>query len=168
MAQDGNEVPETAGAGLPDGLTNDIRALIDMMARGGIAELSLRTEAVKLRLRTREGITGSGNQSMPASAAQVATSAPNETIMPSEEPEGVVIPAPMIGTFYRSPGPGEPPFVEADDEVSTGQTIGIIEAMKIMNEIASEFSGKVAEFLVENGQPVEYGQPLLRLIPAVE
>jgi acetyl-CoA carboxylase biotin carboxyl carrier protein len=69
----------------------------------------------------------------------------------------------MIGTFYASPTPGAPPFVSEGDEVLAGQTIGIIEAMKIMNEIASDRSGMVDEILVSNGQPVEYGSPLMRL-----
>ena len=72
----------------------------------------------------------------------------------------------MLGTFYRAPGPGEPDFVDVGEEITVGQTIGIIEAMKIMNEIAAETGGMIVEFLVQSGQPVEYGQPLLRLMPA--
>jgi acetyl-CoA carboxylase biotin carboxyl carrier protein len=76
---------------------------------------------------------------------------------------GHVVKAPMIGTFYASPAPGEPPFVHLGDHVSAGQTIGIIEAMKIMNEIVADRSGIVAEILAANAQAVEYGSPLLRL-----
>jgi len=142
--------------GLPPGLTADVKALIDMMARGGIADLSLETASVKLRLRSGQvvGVVASA----PVPVAE--TSAPR-----LEETDAIVIPAPMIGTFYRAPKPGEPNFVEIGDTVDLGQTIGIIEAMKIMNEIAAEATGIVVEILAGNGQAVEYGQPLLRLEP---
>lgn len=140
--------------GLPPGLTADVKALIEMMARGGIADLSLETGSVKLRLRSGQpaGVAASA----PVSVAEaVAASA--------DDPDAIVLSAPMIGTFYRAPKPGEPSFVEIGDTVEAGQTIGIIEAMKIMNEIAAEAAGVVAEILVGNGQAVEFGQPLLRL-----
>jgi acetyl-CoA carboxylase biotin carboxyl carrier protein len=142
--------------GLPSGLTADIKALIEMMARGGIADLKLDTAAVKLRLRSGQpaGVVARP----PVSVAEV--SAP-----PAADTDTIVIPSPMIGTFYRAPKPGEPAFVEIGDTVEVGQTIGIIEAMKIMNEIAAESAGVVAEILVGNGQAVEFGQPLLRLDP---
>ncbi len=72
----------------------------------------------------------------------------------------------MVGTFYRAPAPDELPFVNTGDRITTGQTVCIIEAMKLMNEIESEVSGEVVEILVQNGQPVEYGQPLMRVKPA--
>ncbi len=88
------------------------------------------------------------------------------TTPPKLEQRLVDIPSPMVGTFYRSPAPGEPPFVEVGDRVRRGQTVCIIEAMKLMNEIeADEVSGQVMEILVENGEPVEYGQPLMRINP---
>jgi acetyl-CoA carboxylase biotin carboxyl carrier protein len=88
-------------------------------------------------------------------------------VIPPEPPkeEGFVITAPIIGTFYTSPAPGEEPFVHIGDLISAGQTVGIIEAMKIMNEITAERGGTVMEFLAENGQAVEYGSPLMRLVP---
>ncbi|OKH28028.1 acetyl-CoA carboxylase biotin carboxyl carrier protein [Chroogloeocystis siderophila] len=73
--------------------------------------------------------------------------------------------SPMVGTFYRAPSPGEPSFVDVGDRVRSGQTVCIIEAMKLMNEIEAEVSGRVVEILVQNGEPVEYGQPLMRLSP---
>jgi acetyl-CoA carboxylase biotin carboxyl carrier protein len=76
--------------------------------------------------------------------------------------------APMIGTFYSAPAPGEAPFVQVGDEVEVGQVIGIIEAMKIMNEIIADKAGVVSETLVENAQPVEYGSPLLRLTDSAD
>jgi len=161
MGQNGNGASdENATDGLPSGLTGEVRALIEMMSRGGIAELSLQTSAVKLRLRTREGMSAANGGSGPSAIVTIAE-APA-----AEEAEGTIVPAPMLGTFYRAPGPGEPDFVDVGEEITVGQTIGIIEAMKIMNEIAAEAGGTIVEFLVESGQPVEYGQPLLRLMPA--
>src|SRR4051794_8276699 len=158
MAQSDNGASgEHGSAGLPAGLTADVRALIEMMARGGIAELNLATGTVKLRLRAHEAVRAA-NGVVPVGPALEVTAA-------IAEPEGAIITAPMLGTFYRAPAPGEPDFVDVGDTIEVGQTIGIIEAMKIMNEIPAEVTGTVAEFLVNSGQPVEYGQPLLRLAP---
>lgn len=74
--------------------------------------------------------------------------------------------SPMVGTFYRAPTPSEPPFVEIGDRIYVGQTVCIIEAMKLMNEIEAEVSGQIIEVLVQNGEPVEYGQPLMRINPS--
>lgn len=86
-------------------------------------------------------------------------------VPPPIEPKWVEVISPMVGTFYRAPGPDESPFVEVGDRVSSRQTVCIIEAMKLMNEIEAEVSGQVVEILVENGKPVEYGQPLMRINP---
>ncbi|MBD2346352.1 acetyl-CoA carboxylase biotin carboxyl carrier protein [Anabaena subtropica] len=75
------------------------------------------------------------------------------------------VPSPMVGTFYRAPAPGEAPFVEVGDRIRQGQTVCIIEAMKLMNEIEADISGQVIEILVQNGEPVEYNQPLMRIKP---
>ncbi|WP_392530336.1 acetyl-CoA carboxylase biotin carboxyl carrier protein [Nostoc sp. C117] len=77
----------------------------------------------------------------------------------------VEVPSPMVGTFYRAPAPGEAAFVEVGDRIRKGQTVCIIEAMKLMNEIEAEVSGQVMEILLQNGEPVEYGQPLMRINP---
>jgi acetyl-CoA carboxylase biotin carboxyl carrier protein len=87
------------------------------------------------------------------------------TASPTVERKGHVITSPFVGTFYRSPGPDQPVFVEVGSAVKKGQALCIIEAMKLMNEIESEVQGKVAEVLVQNGQPVEFGQPLFRIEP---
>jgi acetyl-CoA carboxylase biotin carboxyl carrier protein len=137
-------------------LTADVKALIEMMARGGIADLSLETASVKLRLRSGQPVGVVARP--PVEVAEMIA-------LPAEETDAIMIPAPMIGTFYRAPKPGEPSFVEIGDVVEVGQTIGVIEAMKIMNEIAAEAAGIVVEILVGNGQAVEFGQPLLRLEP---
>jgi acetyl-CoA carboxylase biotin carboxyl carrier protein len=84
---------------------------------------------------------------------------------PVELPAGHTVTAPMVGTFYSSPSPKDPPFVQEGDEIRAGDAIGIIEAMKMMNEIESDVAGRVARVLVKNGQPVEYGQPLMVIEP---
>jgi acetyl-CoA carboxylase biotin carboxyl carrier protein len=85
---------------------------------------------------------------------------------PADKKGGHVITSPFVGTFYRSPAPDQPPFVEVGTSVKKGGVLCIIEAMKLMNEIEAEVAGKVAEVLVQNGQPVEFGQPLFRIEPA--
>ena len=82
----------------------------------------------------------------------------------SAEPEGQIVNSPLIGTFYAAPSEDAEPFVSVGDSVKKGQTLAIVEAMKLMNEIESDFDGKVAELYVENGQAVEYGQPLFRIV----
>ena len=85
--------------------------------------------------------------------------------VPGSRSDLVEVTAPMVGTFYRAPGPEEPPFVEIGSRISVGQAVCILEAMKLMNELESEVSGEVIEILVENGTPVEFGQVLMRLKP---
>jgi acetyl-CoA carboxylase biotin carboxyl carrier protein len=85
--------------------------------------------------------------------------------IPKQEPGLLIVTSPMIGTYYGSPSPGDPPFVQEGDEVEIGQVIGIIEAMKIMNEITSEHDGVISKILVKNAQAVEYGQPLIHISP---
>jgi acetyl-CoA carboxylase biotin carboxyl carrier protein len=83
----------------------------------------------------------------------------------SEIAEGEMVTSPMVGTFYTAPSPKDPPFVSEGDEVHAGDTVGIVEAMKMMNEIETEITGKVVQILVQNEQPVEYGQPLMVIAP---
>ncbi|WP_341525174.1 acetyl-CoA carboxylase biotin carboxyl carrier protein [Nostoc sp. UHCC 0302] len=130
------------------------------------------------------GVVGSGFSSVPATGTQtvapslteVGTSrvfdnAATGTQLQSVNPPSAIdqrlveVPSPMVGTFYRAPAPGEAPFVEVGDRVRKGQTVCIIEAMKLMNEIEAEISGQVMEILLQNGDPVEYGQPLMRINP---
>lgn len=136
-------------------LIGAVRELIALMGKGGISELDLTSGDVSIRLRGAL-----------ASAAPVAVSAPANGAMPlADAPvdEGHLVTAPMIGTYYAAPSPGEDPFVQIGDEVEVGQVVGIIEAMKIMNEIIADSAGVVAEILVTNAQAVEYGSPLIRL-----
>jgi acetyl-CoA carboxylase biotin carboxyl carrier protein len=101
------------------------------------------------------------SEAVPSKPAPATPSPPP----PQADTKGVAIVSPMVGTFYRSPAPDEPPFVNVGDRVSIGQTVCIIEAMKLMNEIEAEVSGRVVEILVQNSEPVEYGQPLMRISP---
>ena len=93
------------------------------------------------------------------------TSPGNPPPVSSNRGEFISITAPMVGTFYRAPAPGEPVFVEVGSTITLGQTVCILEAMKLMNELESEVSGEIVEILVENGTPVEFGQPLMRVKP---
>lgn len=109
------------------------------------------------------GVNGNGNGALPG-VDGLPTSLPAAGPAQDADP-GVVVAAPMVGTFYRSPEPGAPPYVEVGDEVAAGQQVGIIEAMKLMNPILSEQSGRVCEILAADGAPVEYGEPLIVLRP---
>lgn len=116
------------------------------------------TETTEVPSPTKETATG-------AMADSTAATAPSPTASPPPDSKWVTVNSPMVGTFYRSPAPGEPSFVEVGDRIRTGQTVCIIEAMKLMNEIEAEVSGQVMQILVQNGEPVEYGQPLIRVNP---
>jgi acetyl-CoA carboxylase biotin carboxyl carrier protein len=138
-----------------------LKKLIDLVQESGIAELEITEGEEKVRINR----TGSGNSALyfPQQAQAVAPPAVGPTAEPVVAPAaetGHTLKSPMVGTFYRSPSPGSPPFVEVGQSVSKGQTLCIIEAMKLLNEIESDASGTIRAVLTENGQPVEYGQPL--------
>lgn len=144
-------------------LIDSVRELITMMKSNGIGKIDLKTGNVSIKLQSAVSAPVQAAASTVIQTDQVGMAAQVEV-----EDEGNVITAPMIGTFYSAPAPGEAPFVRIGDEVEVGQVIGIIEAMKIMNEIVADYSGTVAEILVENAQPVEYGSPLIRVTQADE
>ena len=137
---------------------NLVKKLIETVKNEDISGLAVEEKGVKYEVRRdREGVVSS-SYSVPS----VAAAPPPASRPPQAEEEGLVaITSPMVGTFYRSPSPESPPFVEAGDEVAVGKVVCIIEAMKLFNEIEAEVKGKVAKVLVENGQPVEYGQKLM-------
>jgi acetyl-CoA carboxylase biotin carboxyl carrier protein len=142
-----------------------LKKLIDLVQESGIAELEITEGEEKVRV-TRTMAGGSNYYSMPpngmpmmAPAAAPAAAAAPVVEVPAE-PEGHTVKSPMVGTFYRSPSPGAKPFVEVGQQVNAGDTLCIIEAMKLMNEIEADISGVVKAVLVETGQPVEYGEPL--------
>ncbi|MGH8528421.1 MAG: acetyl-CoA carboxylase biotin carboxyl carrier protein [Nevskiales bacterium] len=149
-----------------------LRALIDLVQESGIAELEITEGEEKVRIaRTLPGAMALPQQYMlPQAAAAapapiVAEEAPAKVETPPEM-RGHVVRAPMVGTFYRSPSPEAPPFVSAGDKIKANQTLCIIEAMKMLNQIAAELNGEILEVLAENGQPVEFDQPLFVIAPA--
>ncbi len=103
---------------------------------------------------------------MPAPAAPAAASAASAPSAAVEQKPGVIVTSPFVGTFYRAPSPESPPFVEVGAVIKKGQVLCIVEAMKLMNEIEAEIPGKIAEILVQNATPVEFGEPLFRIEPA--
>ncbi|HIK16192.1 MAG TPA: acetyl-CoA carboxylase biotin carboxyl carrier protein [Leptolyngbyaceae cyanobacterium M33_DOE_097] len=155
---------------------DEIRELIAALNKTDIAELVLKQGDFELTVR--RGVVSGAAVTNPAIAAPIANFpvvAPVEVAMaePTTPPTSakadrrlVEITSPMVGTFYRSPAPDEPPFIDVGDRVQVGQTVCIIEAMKLMNELESEVSGEIVEVLVQNAQPVEYGQVLMRVNPA--
>jgi acetyl-CoA carboxylase biotin carboxyl carrier protein len=149
-----------------------LKTLIDLVSESGIAELEITEPEGKVRIV--KGLAGSNPgptqhfyQSMPGQGAMsmtapapVAPLAAVETPIPAVAP-GHPVTSPMVGTFYRSAQPGSPPFVDIGSQVKEGDTICIIEAMKLLNEIECDKTGTVKAILIENGQPVEFGQPLI-------
>ncbi len=146
-----------------------LKKLIDLVQESGIGEIEITEGEEKVRIcRQAPGVApmmmaAPGMQPMQyAAGAGMPAAAPAAAPAPAAppEPKGHQLKSPMVGTFYRAPSPGAPSFVEVGQSVTKGQTLCIIEAMKLLNEIESDFSGTVKAILVENGQPVEYGQPL--------
>ncbi|WP_144162676.1 acetyl-CoA carboxylase biotin carboxyl carrier protein [Paraburkholderia sp. BCC1885] len=146
-----------------------LKTLIDLVSESGISELEVTEGEGKVRIvknappvYVQPSASYAPQYAAPAPAAGPAADAPAAApATPAPvAPQGHVVTSPMVGTFYRAPSPGAEPFVQVGDTVKEGQTICIIEAMKLLNEIESDKSGVVKEILVENGQAVEYGQPL--------
>jgi acetyl-CoA carboxylase biotin carboxyl carrier protein len=145
-----------------------LKTLIDLVAESDIAELEVTEGESKVRIVKSSAMPQGQMMMMPQSMQQYAASgaapapaAPAAAVIDvPAEPTGHVVKSPMVGTFYRSSSPGSPAFVEVGANVKEGDTLCIIEAMKLLNEIDSDFTGVVTKILVENGQPVEFGQPL--------
>jgi acetyl-CoA carboxylase biotin carboxyl carrier protein len=143
---------------------DEIRQILDMVREHELAEFELEQDGVKLRLR-KGGLAPIVAQAPPAlvaapPAAAYAAAPAVPADVPEEGLELAVVTAPIVGTFYRSPSPESPSFVEVGTRVKKGQTLCIIEAMKLMNEIEAEHDGEVVKVYVENGQPVQYGDRL--------
>jgi acetyl-CoA carboxylase biotin carboxyl carrier protein len=140
-----------------------LKTLIDLVAESGIAELEVTEGEDKVRIVKHPLAAPAAAATMPVIAGAVAAPAPAAAptvALGAEEVIGHVVKSPMVGTFYRSPSPGAPAFIEQGSVVKAGDTLCIIEAMKLLNEIEADVGGTVKKILVENGQPVEYGQPL--------
>lgn len=153
-----------------------LKTLIDLVQASGIAEIEINEEGDHVRIVNRPAQAAQAApaiieipQAAPAPAAPVPSAAPAapsaapaapSAAPASSSPSGTQVTSPMVGTFYRAPSPGADPFVEVGTQVKKGDTLCIIEAMKLLNEIEAEVSGTVKEILVDNGSPVEFGQPL--------
>lgn len=142
-----------------------LKTLIDLVGESDIAELEITEGEDKVRIVKASQVSHHVMAAAPAAVLQAPVAAPAPAVA-SPAPaaaaprEGDVLKAPMVGTFYRAPSPGAAPFVEVGQSVQEGQPLCIIEAMKLLNEIEAEKSGVIKEILVDNGEPVEYGQPL--------
>ena len=169
------EQPEAAGkrtraAQKPAASVNmdELRELIGLLRDNGLAELELENEGFRVRLRRESAVAESSHasaQHAPAPAPAPAASGPahpgtQATTAAAQDQDLHIITSPIVGTFYRSPSPTAEPFVKIGSNVEEDSVVCIIEAMKLMNEIQAEASGEVVKIYVENGQPVEYGQPL--------
>ena len=142
-----------------------LKTLIDLVAESGISELEVTEENDTVRIvnKVQTVAVAAAPVAAPVVAAPAPAAAPAaQEPAPAPEPAatGTTVTSPMVGTFYRAPNPGAEPFVKVGDHVEAGQTLGIIEAMKLLNEIEAETSGTIKEICVENAQPVEFGQPL--------
>jgi acetyl-CoA carboxylase biotin carboxyl carrier protein len=145
---------ETRNEALP---FEEIERLVDLVREKGIGEVSVRQGAVEITVKARPETA--------APAAREAVSPESEDHSAAERDGLHPIRSPLVGTFYRAPAPGEDPYVEVGDRVRAGEVLCIVEAMKLMNEIASDVSGEVVEILAENTAGVEYDQPLFYLRP---
>jgi acetyl-CoA carboxylase biotin carboxyl carrier protein len=142
-----------------------LKTLIDLVAESGIAELEVtegdgKVRIVKSMAQMQQAPLMMQPMQMPAQApaTQAPVAAPEAPA--AAVPTGNIVKSPMVGTFYRAPAPGKPPYVELGTSVKVADPVCIIEAMKLLNEIEAGFDGVIKEVLVENGQPVEFGQPL--------
>jgi acetyl-CoA carboxylase biotin carboxyl carrier protein len=147
---------------------DELRQLIRLVQKTGIGELEVSSGGRTVRIAALPtGVTATvapPAREAPVTAPAPAPAPPRETA--SEESRLPAITSPMVGTFYRAPAPEADPYVEVGSAVDVGQTVCIVEAMKLMNEIESEVKGRIARILVENAQPVEYGQKLFLIEPA--
>ncbi|HEY4541168.1 MAG TPA: acetyl-CoA carboxylase biotin carboxyl carrier protein [Noviherbaspirillum sp.] len=146
-----------------------LKTLIDLVAESDIAELEVTEGESKVRIVKSPAAPQNQLVMMPSSQPTHSVSVPAPApagapvaapVAAPEVPKGHIVKSPMVGTFYRASGPGKPPFVEVGASVKEGDTLCIIEAMKLLNEIDADATGVIKEILVENGQPVEFGQPL--------
>ena len=136
--------------------------VLGLMREHGLAELEVESEDLRIRAR-KAGAAGASDEVAAVPAGEAAAPAPA-----GREPLATVVEAPVVGTFYRAGAPDAAPFVDVGDRVEAGDVLCVIEAMKLMNDIKAEFAGEVVEVLAENGQAVEYGQPLFTLLPSAD
>jgi acetyl-CoA carboxylase biotin carboxyl carrier protein len=138
-----------------------LKKLIDLVQESGISELEVTEGEEKVKIVKSGGPAAAHSIPAPAQTPIAASAPAPEPAATPAVPQGHMVKSPMVGTFYRSPSPGAKHFVEVGDTVKSGDTICIIEAMKLLNEIECDKDGVIKAILVENGQPVEYGEPLV-------
>jgi acetyl-CoA carboxylase biotin carboxyl carrier protein len=154
----------------------EIQELIDFISNTGLAEVKIETDEFKLSIKKHADVYTSKNETsltaanpttnqQSAHVHQVPPSIPAPNQVKEDNSKYLEIKSPMIGTFYRTPNPDSEPFINVGDVITAGQTVCVIEAMKLFNEIESEISGKVIKVLVDNSTPVEYDQPLFIIEP---
>lgn len=146
-----------------------VKKLIELLETSDIAEIEIKEGEEAVRISRASRIAPAVAAAAPVTAAAPATAPTANVEYGPEEPPaaaetGNLVTSPMVGTFYRAPAPSSPPYVEVGQQVKEGDVIGIVEAMKMMNQIESDFSGVVEAILVEDGKPVEFGQPLVRIV----
>jgi acetyl-CoA carboxylase biotin carboxyl carrier protein len=167
----------------------ELKEILQILDEKEITEFELEEEGIKLRIRKAPASSrDNGTRGAVETTSALAAAPPAEPRAPKDVPAGVAAPSagapaappaaaadpslvlvksPIVGTFYRSPDPSSPPFVSVGDRVRVGQVLCIIEAMKLMNEIEAEIEGEIATILHENGQPVQYGEPLFAIRPSL-
>ena len=166
------------------GLLSDLEKVLEMMGRHHVAELEYEAQGSRLHLRTQAALAAQAHQAQPvfapapqfayqpapaAHAPAALAAAPAAASAPASAPAasaGKTVTSPFVGTFYRSASPTASVYVNEGQAVKSGDVLCIVEAMKLMNEIEAEFSGKIVQILAENGQPVEFGEPLFVIQPA--
>jgi len=145
---------------------DDIRKILKLLKGTDITELSFEKDGARIRIKRGKGsVVREVKEEMEPSSPMLLS---RKADVPVAEPEAqglFTVTSPIVGTFYRSPSPDAPPFADVGTEVKKGQVLCIIEAMKLMNEIESEVEGTIVRVLVDNGQPVEYGEPLFLVNP---
>jgi acetyl-CoA carboxylase biotin carboxyl carrier protein len=154
----------------------DLKQLIEFLKKHEVAEFDLDRGDLKIRLKFNQAeassarladlarLIGSAPQASPHAAASQAAPAPAPASVADDAGTGLhIVKSPIVGTFYGSPSPGAAQFVSPGDRVTKGQVIGVVEAMKLMNEIEADASGEIVKCLVSNGQPIEFGQPLFSI-----
>ena len=156
----------------------ELRELLGAISQTDITELILKNDDFELTVRKEKGVAVSQMPAVTPQIVETTTSSSNTATVPANEPapetpstptvddkKWVDITSPMVGTFYAAPAPDEDPFVSVGDRINQGDTVCIIEAMKLMNEIEGEVSGQIMEIIAQNGEPVEFGQVLMRVNP---
>jgi acetyl-CoA carboxylase biotin carboxyl carrier protein len=162
----------------------EIQQLIDLLIEREVSEFEMERDGMRIRIMRRESGGAPAVQAAPVNSVAPASSPAAEPVTAAPQPLSQepaahapgpeapstedlhILKSPMVGTFFAAPTPDSPPFVSVGDAVSVGQVLCIVEAMKLMNEIESEFAGEITRIHVENGQPVEYGQPLFTIKPS--